>query len=124
MDDFVREYFSMDRLKKTYECTFNPITSKDGWLRVDLDYKIHKPKLRRKPGRPRNSRIKSYDEASMLVLCKVTNKIHKHTDTAVVFTHEYSRISYPLRNVSTLSTGSGSSKDTHLCRKDRTERTS
>ena len=64
MDDFVREYFSMDRLKKTYECTFNPITSKDGWPRVDLDYKIHKPKLIRKPGRSRNSRIKSYDEAS------------------------------------------------------------
>ena len=50
--------------KKTYECTFNPMTSKDRWTRVNLDYKIHKPILRRKPGRPRNSRIKSYDEAS------------------------------------------------------------
>ena len=64
MDDFVHEYFSMNRLKKTYACTFNPMTSKDRWSRVDLDYKIHKTKLRRKPGRPRNSRIKSYDEAS------------------------------------------------------------
>ena len=34
-------------------------------------------------------------------------------DTAVAFTQEYSRVSYPLGNVSTLSTGSGSSKDTH-----------
>ena len=64
MDDFVHEYFSVDRLKKTYECTFNPMTSKDRWTHVNLDYKIHKPILRRKPGRPRNSRIKSYDEAS------------------------------------------------------------
>ena len=49
----------------------------------------------------------------MLVLCNITNKIRKRTDTAVAFTQEYSRVSYPLRNMSTLSTGSGSSKDTH-----------
>lgn len=40
------------------------MTSKDEWPKPDLGYKIHKPKLRRKPGRPRNSRIKSYDEVS------------------------------------------------------------
>ena len=34
-------------------------------------------------------------------------------DTAVAFTQEYSRVLYPLGNVSTLSTGLGSSKDTH-----------
>ena len=56
---------------------------------------------------PRQQRQKS-----LLVLCNVTNKIRKRTDTAVAFTQEYSRVSYPLRNVSTLSTGSGSSKDT------------
>ena len=46
------------------------------------------------------------------------NKIRKHTDTA-----EYSRVSYPLRNVSTLSTGSGSSKDTHAGVEKTEERT-
>ena len=51
----------------------------------------------------------------VLVLCNVTNKIRKRTDTAVAFTQEYSRVSYPLSNVSTISTGSGSSKDTHTC---------
>ena len=56
----------------------------------------------------------TYDRATkMLVLCNVTNKIRKRTDTAVAFTQEYSRVSYPLGNVSTLSTGAGSSKDTH-----------
>ena len=49
----------------------------------------------------------------VLVFCNVTNKIRKRTDTTVAFTQEYSRVSYSLRNVSTLSTGSGSSKDTH-----------
>jgi hypothetical protein len=64
MDDFVHEYFSVDWLKKAYTCSFNSMTSKDNWSHVDLGYKIKKPKLRRKPGRPRNSRIKSYDEAT------------------------------------------------------------
>jgi hypothetical protein len=50
---------------------------------------------------------------SMLVFCNVTNKIRKPTDITVAFIQEYSRVSYPLRNVSTVSTGSGSSKDTH-----------
>ena len=63
-------------------------------------------------------------DALVLVFCNVMNEIRKRTDTAVDFTQEYSRVSYPLRNVSTLSTSSGSSKDTHLCRRDRIERTS
>ena len=49
---------------------------------------------------------------SVLVFRNITDKIRKHTDTAVAFTQEYSRVLYPLRNVSTLSIGSGSSKDT------------
>ena len=60
---------------------------------------------------------------SFLVLCNVTNKIHKRTDTAVAFTQEYFRVSYPLGNVSTLSTGLGSSKDTHACVEKTEERT-
>ena len=56
----------------------------------------------------RLSRIRRY----VLVFCNVTNKICKRTDTAVAFNQEYSRVSYPLRNVSTLSTGLGSSNAT------------
>ena len=59
----------------------------------------------------------------LLVFCNVTNKIRKRTDTAVAFIQEYSRVSYPLRNVSTLSTGSGSSKDTHAGVEKTEERT-
>src|SRR6185369_1707708 len=46
--------------------------------------------------------------SSVLVLCNITNKICKRTDTTVAFTQEYSKVSYPLGNVSTLSTGSDS----------------
>jgi hypothetical protein len=62
MDDFVHDYFSVEKLGKTYSGVFNPMTSKHFWSRVNLGYKIKKPKLRRKPGRPRKTRIKVSDE--------------------------------------------------------------
>jgi hypothetical protein len=62
MEDYVHEYFSIDKFKKAYSGVFNPMTSKQFWPRVDLGYKIKKPILRRKPGRPRKSRIKAADE--------------------------------------------------------------
>ena len=62
MDDFVHDYFSVDKLRKTYSGMFNPMISKHFWQRVDLGYKIKKPKLRRKPDGPRKTRIKASDE--------------------------------------------------------------
>ena len=59
----------------------------------------------------------------MLVFYNVTNKIRKRTDTAVAFIQEYSKVSYPLRNMSTLSTGSGSSNDTRASVEKIEERT-
>jgi hypothetical protein len=38
------------------------MTSQEQWSRVDLGYKLMKPKLRRKPGRLKVSRIKASDE--------------------------------------------------------------
>jgi hypothetical protein len=62
MEDFVHDYFSVERFKKAYEGIFKLITSQEQWPRVDLGYKLMKPKLRRKPGRPRVSSIKASDE--------------------------------------------------------------
>jgi hypothetical protein len=38
------------------------MTFKTQWSHVELAYKIKKPRLRRKPGRPRVPRIKTSDE--------------------------------------------------------------
>ncbi|CAN6301543.1 unnamed protein product [Urochloa humidicola] len=62
MEDYVHEYFSVDKFKKAYAGVFNPMTSKQFWPHVDLGYKIKKPILRRKPGRSRKSRFKAADE--------------------------------------------------------------
>ena len=59
----------------------------------------------------------------VLVFCNVTNKIRKRTDTTVAFTQEYSRVAYSLGNMSTLSIGSGSSKDTRAGVEKTEERT-
>ena len=39
MDDFVHDYFSVDKLRKAYSGVFNPMTSKHFWQHVDLDTK-------------------------------------------------------------------------------------
>jgi hypothetical protein len=62
MEDFIHDYFFVERFKKAYEGTFKPMTSKEKWLHVDLGYKLMKPKLRRKPERTKVSRIKASDE--------------------------------------------------------------
>jgi len=82
MDDFVYEYFSVDRYRKAYASIFNPMTSKDSWPRVDLGYKIKKSKLRRKPGRLRKSRIKAFDEDSTSKKKRTCSECHELGHTA------------------------------------------
>jgi hypothetical protein len=62
MNDYVHEYYSVERLSATYAGVFNPMTSKHLWTEVDIGYKISKPKPRRKPGRSKVGRIKPSDE--------------------------------------------------------------
>jgi hypothetical protein len=50
MEDYIHEYYSIERFKKAYACVFNSMTSKNQWARVEVGYKICKPKLRRKSG--------------------------------------------------------------------------
>ena len=58
------------------------MTSKDQWSHVDLGYKINKLKLRRKPGRPKKSRIKPFDEVSTSKKRKVCSECNELGHTA------------------------------------------
>jgi hypothetical protein len=73
MNDYVHEYYLVERLSATYTGVFNPMTSKLLWAEVDICYKISKAKLRRKPGRLKVGRIKPSDEV-------VTKKRRKYTE--------------------------------------------
>jgi hypothetical protein len=64
MDDYVHELYSVEMFRKAYASVLPPMTSKHLWSQVDLGYKIKKPKLRRKPGRPRVARIMASGELS------------------------------------------------------------
>jgi hypothetical protein len=59
MEDFIHDYISVEKFRKAYKGTFKPMISQEQWQLVDL---LKKTKLRRKPGRPRVSRIKASDE--------------------------------------------------------------
>jgi hypothetical protein len=62
MNDYVHEYYSVERSRATYAGVLNPMTSKHLWPEVDIGYKISKPKHRRKSGRLKVGRIKPSDE--------------------------------------------------------------
>jgi hypothetical protein len=62
MADLVHQYYLVDMFRKAYAGVFTPMTSKQLWKQVDVGYTIKKPQSRRKPGRPRVSRIKEFDE--------------------------------------------------------------
>jgi hypothetical protein len=59
MKNFVHVYFSIERFKKAYEGTFKAMISQEKWSRVDLGYKLMKPKLRRIPEKWKVFRIKA-----------------------------------------------------------------
>jgi hypothetical protein len=62
MDNYVHEHYSVESFRKAYAGVVSPMTSKHLWSMVDLCYTIKKPKLRRKPRRPRVASIKASRE--------------------------------------------------------------
>jgi len=59
VEDYVDDYYSVDRFKKAYEGTVMPMTDRSQWPKVELGFKIWPPVLKRSAGRPRSRRIKS-----------------------------------------------------------------
>nr|XP_015618322.1 uncharacterized protein LOC107278682 [Oryza sativa Japonica Group] len=63
MHTYVDKYFSVEKLQLAYSVVFRPIIGKHQWEFVDPGFKLQKPRLRRKRGRPRKNRIKASDES-------------------------------------------------------------
>jgi hypothetical protein len=53
LDDYVHEYYSLDRFKATYQFEVNLMVDKTQWPIVDLGFEMLPPKLERVAGRPR-----------------------------------------------------------------------
>ena len=62
-EDYVHDYYTVDRFKATYQFEINPMVGKSQWHVVDPGFEMWYPKLERSVGRPRVKRIKSNGEA-------------------------------------------------------------
>ena len=62
LDDYVHDYYSVERFKATYQFLVNPMVDKSQWPAVDPGFEMWPPKLERAAGRPKVKRIKSMGE--------------------------------------------------------------
>lgn len=63
IEDYVHEYYSVERFKATYQFDINSMVDKAQWPVVDPGFVMVPPKLERPAGRPRVRRIRSSGEA-------------------------------------------------------------
>ena len=59
MEDFVHDYFSVERFKNAYKRNIEPLPDKTQWPDVDLPFVVGAPLGKRGRGRPRKLRMKS-----------------------------------------------------------------
>lgn len=62
VEDYVHEYYSVDRFRKAYAGDICPMTDRTQWPEVDMGFKLCPPVLKRAAGRPRTRRIKGCEE--------------------------------------------------------------
>ncbi|XP_040380857.1 uncharacterized protein LOC102714198 [Oryza brachyantha] len=58
MEDFVHEYYSVERFKNAYKRLIQPLPDKSQWPKVDLSHDLGAPLGKRSAGRQRKNRIK------------------------------------------------------------------
>ncbi|KAJ4764337.1 hypothetical protein LUZ62_074712 [Rhynchospora pubera] len=60
LEDYVHEYYSIERFKLAYEGVINPIVDASRWIKSDPGFTVWPPKMDKRPtGRPRKERIPS-----------------------------------------------------------------
>ena len=62
LEDYVHDYYSLERFKATYQFLVKPMVDKSQWPVVDPGFEMLPPKLERVAGRPRVKRIKARGE--------------------------------------------------------------
>jgi hypothetical protein len=73
MEDYIDDYYSVNKFKKAYENWVGPMTDRQQWPKVDPGFKLWPPILKRAAGRPRTRRYKGWEEGGKgrrTVTCK------------------------------------------------------
>ena len=53
IEDFVHDYYSVERFKMAYQFQITPMNEKSEWPKVDLGFEMIPPPLQKAAGRPR-----------------------------------------------------------------------
>lgn len=56
IEDFVHDYYSVERFKMVYQFQINLMSDKSGWPKVDVGFEMIPLPLQRAAGRPRKQR--------------------------------------------------------------------
>jgi hypothetical protein len=56
IEDFVHDYYLVERFKMVYQFQINPMSDKSGWPKVDVGFEMIPLPLQRAAGRPRKQR--------------------------------------------------------------------
>jgi SWIM zinc finger len=59
LEDYVHEYYSIQRFRTAYAGVIRPITDKSKWVKSNPGFTVCPPKMKRPAERPRNERIPS-----------------------------------------------------------------
>jgi hypothetical protein len=73
MEDYIDDYYSVNKFKKAYENWVGPMTDRQQWPKVDPGFKLWPPILKRAAGRPRTRSYKGWEEGGKgrrMVTCK------------------------------------------------------
>jgi hypothetical protein len=62
MENYVHDYYSVDRFKMAYAGEIWPMNDKAQWVQSDPGFIVYPPKHKRPRGRPRKQRILGYLE--------------------------------------------------------------
>jgi hypothetical protein len=62
IEDFIHDYYSIERFKMAYQFQIAPMNDKSEWLTIDPGFEMILPPLQRAAGRPRKKRIKACGE--------------------------------------------------------------
>jgi hypothetical protein len=62
MHPYLHEYYSVQKFKAAYANPIPPLTDQSQWPEVDIEFTLSPPLMRRKAGRPQQSRFKAWFE--------------------------------------------------------------
>jgi hypothetical protein len=74
LEQFVHEYYSVNRFRAAYGREIEPMTDKTQWPHVDLPFGVGAPLTKLSAGRMRKLRIKGWDEGGHKKKGKSTNE--------------------------------------------------